>query len=579
MSSQSGEPVVLFGGVVRAFDGRVGEADAVYVAGGRVVAVGRARDLLANLPAGTRKIDVGGMTIMPGLIDTHPHLLHYGSLQRPLVDIANATSCAEIVSRISRRAAITAEGEWVMTTPVGDAHYFIKRSYKDLAEGDLPSRQVLDQATSAHPVVIQAWAPRLPNAIAFNTRALELLGIGRDTPERVGNVWIEKDADGMPTGRLRGSVTNYYNNDAFANELWLKIPFLQYQHLEPGTKDAIAAYHRVGVTAVYENHMMDRSLIDAYRSLRDKGELELRVMASQEAEAYGMPWSKPREMKDFMRRLENAAASIELSHDRFRFNGVTIMWDGTCFPGGMMMKEEYEGPYGEPTKGFYHITPEKAEAVMRFCAQRKIRLNTMCMGTQANEENLALLERVARGYDIRPLRWILIHAVFIEPQQIERYAKLNMALTTSMSFCWGKGDLFRQRMKNVKLDELMPLRRFFDAGFDIGGGSDWGPKNSFEQIELALTHEFGCSGHRNHGPNQRISREEALSMWTTSAASVLEWREIGSLAPGSYGDLIVTDRDLTTCPQDEIGKTRALMTMVGGRVVYDSGEVRDASAA
>jgi predicted amidohydrolase YtcJ len=148
-----------------------------------------------------------------------------------------------------------------------------------------------------------------------------------------------------------------------------------------------------------------------------------------------------------------------------------------------------------------------------------------------------------------------------------------MALTTSMSFCWGKGDLFRERMKNVKLDELMPLRRFFDAGFDVAGGSDWGPKNSFEQIELALTHEFGCSGHRNLGPNQRIDRAEALSMWTTGAAAVMQWPEIGSLAVGAYGDVVVVDHDLVTCPEAEIGKSRALMTMVGGRVVYNSGEV------
>ncbi|WJR76625.1 amidohydrolase family protein [Bradyrhizobium sp. NP1] len=576
MATHPHQPVVLFGARVHAFDGRDG-ADAVLISGGRVAALGRKKDVLANIPTGTRRIDVGDATIMPGLIDTHPHLLHYGSLQRPLVDIADAVDHADICRRIAARAATTPEGEWIMTTPVGDAHYFIKRSFKDLAEGDLPTRQVLDQATSVHPVVIQAWAPRLPNAIAFNSLALEKLGITRETPERVANVWIEKDAEGVPTGRLRGSVTNYYNNDTFANDLWLKIPFLKYEHLEPGTRDAIAAYHKVGVTAVYENHMMDRSLIDAYRSLRDKGELELRVLASQEAEAYGMPWSKPRPMPDFMRRLENAASSIELSHDRFRFNGVTIMWDGTCFPGGMMMKEEYEGPYGEKTKGFYHITPEKAEIVMRFCAERRIRLNTMCMGAQANEENLAMLERVAREFDIRSLRWVLVHAVFIEPQQIKRYAKLNMALTTSMSFCWGKGDLFRQRMKHVKLDELQPLRLFFDSGFDIAGGSDWGPKNSFEQIELALTHEFGCSGHRNLGPNQKIDRAEALSMWTTGAASVMEWPEIGSLAVGCYGDVVVVDRDLAACPEAEIGKARALMTMVGGHVVHDCGDIPGAT--
>src|SRR3954470_15549552 len=110
--------VVLYGGKVRAFIGRAAEADAVHIAEGKVVALGSESDVLAAAPAGAQRIDVGGGTIMPGLIDTHPHLLHYGSLQQPLVDIANAANHAEIVHRIAERAGRTPEGDWVMTTPV-----------------------------------------------------------------------------------------------------------------------------------------------------------------------------------------------------------------------------------------------------------------------------------------------------------------------------------------------------------------------------------------------------------------------------------------------------------------------------
>jgi predicted amidohydrolase YtcJ len=455
-----------------------------------------------------------------------------------------------------------------MTTPVGEPHYFIRRSARDLKEGELPMREALDRATRRHPVVIQAWAPSLPNTIAFNSLALERLGLTRDTPDRVGNVSIEKNASGEPTGRLHGSVTNYYNNEPFANELWLKIPFLQYEHLVPGTKRAISAYHRLGVTAVYENHMMDRKLIDAYRRLRRDDALRLRVLASQEAESYGMPWSRPRAMDDFMARLEDAANSIELHDDWFRFNGVTIMWDGTCSPGGMMMREPYLGPGGEETSGYFQIAPEKAEAAMRFCAERRIRLNTMCMGTVAHEENLARLEQLAETHDLRSLHWLLVHAVFIEPEQVRRYARLGMDLTTSMSFCWGKGDLFRRRMRAPPLEDLLPLRRFFDAGLAVAGASDWGPKNPFEQIELALTHEFAGSGYRNLGRDQRITRREAVSMWTRDAAEVLRWNGIGSLQPGSCADLVIVDRDLLTCEVEEIGVAQALVTIVGGERVH-----------
>lgn len=545
---------------------------ALLTEGERVVAVGSEEDVAAQASKDAKRIDLQGATVLPGLIDAHPHLLHYGSLHEPLVDIQNATSHDDIVARIAARAAITPPGQWIMTTPVGEPHYFIRRSYRNLAEGDLPTRDVLDKASSVHPIVIQAWAPRIPNVIAFNSMALAKLGIDRQTPDRVGNVWIEKQ-DGEPTGRLRGSVTNYYSYDPFANDLWLKIPFLKYEHLIPGTKTAMAAYNRMGVTSVYENHMMDKPLIDAYRDLRESNELQLRVMVSQEAESYGMPWSKPRSLEEFDHRLSDAARSIELDDPYFRFNGVTIMWDGTCFPGGMMMTNEYAGPYGERTCGFHNIAPDKAERAMRFCAENRLRLNAMCMGDRANEENLAMLERLARDFDIHSLKWILIHSVFITPEQIERYRRLNFDLTTSMSFCWGKGDLFREKMGDSRLGDMMPLRRFFDAGFAIAGSTDWGPKNAFEQIQLALTHEFCGSGYRNLGPGQKITRDEALGMWTHDAARVLQWEGIGRLRPGYRADLTIVDRNTLSCAIDDIAGTQVMRTVFDGNVVHDDGSL------
>src|SRR4029453_6434428 len=106
-------------------------------------------------------------------------------------------------------------GTWIRTTPVGEPHYFIRRSWRDLAEGYLPDRHVLDRATTAHPVLLAAWAPVTPNVCALNSAGLRALGIDHETPDRVENVTIEKDARGAPTGILAGSVNNYYTNDPF----------------------------------------------------------------------------------------------------------------------------------------------------------------------------------------------------------------------------------------------------------------------------------------------------------------------------------------------------------------------------
>ena len=161
--------------------------------------------------------------------------------------------------------------------------------------------------------------------------------------------------------------------------------------------------------------------------------MRLRVLVTQEAESYGMPWSAPRPMEKFMTRLSDARGATELEDPYFRFNGVTIMRDGSCHPGGLRMKTPYLGPYGEPTEGISYISAEKAVAAMRFCAEYGMRLDTIAMGSQAHEENLAELEQIAQEFDISGLKWVLVHAFFVDAEQTRRYARLGLDMTTTRS--------------------------------------------------------------------------------------------------------------------------------------------------
>lgn len=137
---------VYVGGRVLVCDGATPDAEALVVRAGRVAGVGT-RDAMTRLAGpGAEPVDVRGATILPGLVDTHPHVLHIGAFAEPLVDIAEARSHDEIAERIRARAATTPAGEWIMTTPVGEPHYFLRRSGRDLAEARLPDRSVLDRA-------------------------------------------------------------------------------------------------------------------------------------------------------------------------------------------------------------------------------------------------------------------------------------------------------------------------------------------------------------------------------------------------------------------------------------------------
>jgi hypothetical protein len=281
---------LLHNAKIYCFDKRDSIADAILIESGRVVALGQKDDLqqLTTKPVET--------------LDFHPHLLHFAARKAPLVDISDATSHDQIINRIADRALATPAGEWVMTTPVGEAYYFIRRSYKDLVEGELPNRQVLDRASNRHPVAIMAWEPNIPNVMAFNSMALAALGITRELPDQVSGVIIEKDAAGEPTGRLHGSVNSVYSGDDFAYQLWRKVPRADRALVPSATRRAIEEHHRLGVTAIYENHMMLKRDIDVFRQLRNAGELKMRVMAAQETDFFGSAWAQPREPDEFMRR-------------------------------------------------------------------------------------------------------------------------------------------------------------------------------------------------------------------------------------------------------------------------------------
>jgi predicted amidohydrolase YtcJ len=559
--------IVLTNANVITCDARGGTARALAIDAGRVVAVGDEDSVLSRAGTGARTVDLDGATVLPGLIDTHPHLMHFGVLSQPLVDLADAASHTDIADRIARRARDTPPGEWIMATPVGEAHYFIRRSYRDLAEGDLPDRVMLDRAAPDHPVFIQAWAPVTPNMCAMNSLALRQLGIDRTLPDVVDDVWIEKDAAGEPTGRLSGSVTNYYTDSRFMNRLLHRMPLLQPDAVVPGTERAMRAANAMGVTTVYEGHLMVFELIEMYRWLRAENRLTLRVLCSPEAEPFGIPWAgEPLNMPQYLQRLARARDLVDRGDDLFRVDGVTVSRYGPCGPGFTLMRQPYTGPYGQPTTGRSFISPEKIEQAIAYCRQTGLRLSIVTAGLAETDTHLDQLEALGQtplAADGRA--WLLQNLYFAEPDQIRRMAALGMEITTTMSFSWGKGELVRERLGEHLLPDFIPLARLLDAGLHVGCGSDWGPKNVFEHIALAVDPYYAASGRKAATPG--VTRRQALDMWTREAAHVLRWEGIGSLEPGHHADLVVVDRDPLHCPTEDLPHTQVIATMLAGQTV------------
>ena len=567
MERQNAETLLLVGAQVRAMDGGHVAHDAVLVQGNRIVAVGTRDDLFAGDGRKARVCDVGGATIMPGLIDTHPHLLHFAAREHSLVKLFDAVSHKDIVDRIRARAAITPKGQWIICSPVGEPHYFIRRSYRDLEERCLPDRHVLDQATTDHPVHIQAWAPTTPNICAFNSMGLQAVGLTSFIPEKVCDVSIEKDDAGELTGRLRGLVNSYYGFDPFWTQILLKMPGPANWEMHDSVIEAMAGYNRQGVTTVYEGHNMRGDHVAAYRRLRNEGALTMRIMSALDAETYAYPPFRPASMDQFRKNLELSLEFLDSEDPFFRMTGVSFSQGAPMGTGMIRMHDPYEGPTGTQTRGVTFLSYEKLEAFVEFCAQNDIRANFIVAGYRDTDDVIKGLKDVSSRFDIRDRHWMIQHALLISAEQALRLKDFGCDFTTCIGFCWGKGDLYGRRGGKHLWRDLTPIKRLIDLGLTVGCGSDWGPKNPWEQIQLGVTHEFCESGHRNDTKDHKLTREESLLTWTRDAARVLRWSGIGTLAPGNLADFIVVDRDPATCRIEDLPATSTLATFVDGRQV------------
>lgn len=573
--SNAGEGGVAYTGGAVLLNGGDETAEAVLVRDGRVAAVGSTDDVLQAAGPRAERQDLDGATVIPGLVDTHPHLLHFAAFRAPLVDISNARNHDEVIDAIRRKAEHTPKGEWIMTTPVGEPHYFHRRSYRTLAEGVLPDRHVLDRATAEHPVMIQAWAPVTPNVCAMNSAALAAVGISPSTPDQVSRVSIDKAEDGTPTGILRGAVNNYYNFDPFFLELLDRMPpLIQPELVPPAFMAAMANYNAFGITTIYEGHAMDFPLVEAYRGMHAQGLLNLRVQVAPELEPGALPSDKPKSLDQLRATLETALAMRTRDDDWLRIDGITACVYGPCYTANLAWKAGYRDPWGELTTGNRTISEENLRFAYEFCAERGLRLNLCAVSPDEHDEHFALAEEVMRKHNLDRTGWLLQHGYLIREEQAKRYAELGFAMTTSMSFTFGKGDMLAERIGPEALPLLNPLRHLLDAGLPVAASMDWGPTNPFEQMQLAITHQMFPSGRSNAGPGQVISRAEAFRMWTASGAAVLDWDGIGDLAPGNHADLAIVDRNPITCDLDDLPATQVLRTHVGGRIVHDSGALK-----
>ncbi len=531
--------LVLRGGKVITVDKDFRIADGVAIKDGRFLAVGSEEQIVGHIGPSTQVIELAGKAVVPGLIDTHLHQL-FAALNGPAVQLLGAKSVADVQKAIGERAARTEPGKWV--TASSGWHESI------LQEGRMPTRHELDPVSPNNPVFI----PRGGHVVTVNSKALELAGITRDTPNPEGGI-IVRDEKGEATGMLLQNAANLVRRI-------LPPPPANMPDL---LKAAMRDLNSYGIVGVVEPGVNEQQ-IALYRRVHDAGEMTVRTDVLYRA----------------MRKAEVekgiAALKAEKNSDMLRFVGIKFPLDGGVEGGRMSWP--YRLVPGEQTNAAYRgvlLLPPGGEDEyvegLKLIADAGLQAQTHAVGDETIDLIVRAYERVAKEKPIKPLNWAIMHLFHPSDAALKKMAELGI-VATMQDHPVLLGHNQRRWWGDEHAAYAIPIRKAIDAGVLVGGGSDGPvvPVDPFLSMWWMTTRQV-LKGYAL-GKEHAITPKEALTLYTINNARIMGVeKERGSIETGKLADLAVLSQNILEVPPDAIRDTKAFMTVVGGKVVYRSG--------
>ncbi|KLN56132.1 amidohydrolase [Variovorax paradoxus] len=541
MAGTAAPDLILHNGRFTTLDRANPTASAVAIKDGRFLRVGRSEDVLPLVGSGTRVVDLQGKRVLPGLIDNHLHIIRGGLNFNLELRWDGVRSLADAMAMLKRQVAITPAPQWVRVVGGFTEHQFVEKR--------LPTIEELNAVAPDTPVFLL----HLYDRALLNGAALRAVGYTKDTPAPPGGE-IVRDAAGNPTGLLLAKP-----NASILYATLAKGPKLPFEYQLNSTRHFMRELNRLGVTGAidagggFQNFPEDYQVI---QQLADAGQLTIRL-------AYNLFTQKPKQEKqDFLNWT--ATSKYKQGDDYFRHNGAgeMLVFSAADF-------EDFRQPRPD-------MAPEmegELEEVVRVLVQNKWPWRLHATYDETIDRALDVFEKVNRDTPLAGLNWFFDHCETISEKSIDRIAALGGGIAVQHRMAY-QGEYFVERYGAGAAEATPPVKRMLEKGVKVSAGTDatrvasYNPWVSLSWLVTGKT----VGGMQLYPQRNCLDREGALRMWTENVTWFSnEVGKKGRIEAGMLADLMVPDRDFFACPESEIADTTALLTMVGGKVVYAAG--------
>jgi predicted amidohydrolase YtcJ len=535
--------VVLINGKISTVDPAKPEVEAVAVWHGRILTVGNSDQILKLVGPRTHVIDLKGRRVVPGFYDSHVHLLGSG-LRLSEVALKDAKDEAEFGRRLQEFDKKLPRDRWLL-----GGEWDHDRTFG----GRLPTAELIDRCVPDRPVFLRRYDGHMG---VVNSLVLKMAGITEKTADPPGGVIYRLNGSQKPSGLLRDNAMGLVGG---------LIPPPSEEAIAEAVGAALKEAAQNGVTSVQDMDGSDdatrQKLFRLYQQLSRSGQLTARI---------DLRWPLAE-----WKRLADMGVSARLGDEWVRIGGVKGFMDGSL---GSSTAKMFEPFLNEPgSTGVYVTPPNKMREYVAGADRAGLSVAVHAIGDRANADMLDIFAEMARQNGPRDRRFRIEHAQHLRPQDYPRFKEIGVIASMQPYHAIDDGRWAEGRIGAHRCASSYAFRSLVDAGAKLAFGSDWSvaPLSALLGIDAAVNRRT-LDGKHPMGwfPEQRITVAESIRAYTIdSAYAGFEEKDRGSLEVGKLADLVILSRDiLAESERDHIAETEVLLTMVGGKIVYEKKE-------